>query len=106
MTDARFDAMVKAAARAMCNIDREIAGWPAMRSAADFLEVHGYEAYFAKARVALTAALAAVPGLVVTEDVGGREYLEGDGEHVDAANAGTAGHNTCRAEFLRRAVRP
>lgn len=35
-----------------------------------------------------------------------RPYLSGDGEYVDAANAGAAGHNVCRAEVLARVVEP
>lgn len=29
-----------------------------------------------------------------------RRFLSGEGEHVDSANAGAAGHNTCRAAIL------
>jgi hypothetical protein len=54
------------------------------------------------ARAALTAALAVAEGegagvFVVPEE---RRFLSGEGEHVDSANAGAAGHNTCRAAIL------
>jgi len=60
------------------------------------------ERYLAIARAALTAALAvaeeAGAGLFVVPEE--RRFLSGEGEHVDSANAGAAGHNTCRAAIL------
>lgn len=54
------------------------------------------------ARAALTTALAvaeeAGAGLFVVPEE--RRFLSGEGEHVDSANAGAAGHNTCRAAIL------
>lgn len=54
------------------------------------------------ARAALTAALAVAEAegagvFVVPEE---RRFLSGEGEHVDSANAGAAGHNDCRAATL------
>jgi hypothetical protein len=49
-------------------------------------------------RRALAVAEAEGAGVFVVPEE--RRFLSGEGEHVDFANAGAAGHNTCRAAIL------
>ena len=92
--------MVEAAARAMSADQKQRHGqkdcpWE------DDIEIWRTECRH-RARAALTAALAVAEAegagvFVVPEE---RRFLSGEGEHVDSANAGAAGHNTCRAATL------
>lgn len=100
--------MVEAAARAIyhANLREEATPWDDL--VAGYSDKPGTLGYRAlqrcrdKARAALTAALAVAEaegaGLFVVPEE--RRFLSGEGEHVDSANAGAAGHNTCRAAIL------
>jgi len=100
--------MVEAAARAIyhANLREEATPWDDL--VAGYSDKPGTLGYRAlqrcrdKARAALTAALAVAvaegAGLFVVPEE--RRFLSGEGEHVDSANAGAAGHNDCRAATL------
>lgn len=110
-SDPRFDAMVEAAAIALC--------WAGFTQPVSFRGgAKGYwrkvhptqkDAYRREARACLTAALAAVPGLVVTE-VPGESYISptpGEPASIAAGwKAASMGWNNCRATVLAKAVRP
>jgi hypothetical protein len=89
--------MVEAAARAIA-ADRIGDGKEAWNS----ISASARTRCLADARAALTAALAVAEaeGVVLCKVPEERRFLSGEGEHVDSANAGAAGHNTCRAAIL------
>lgn len=95
--------MVEAAARAVCRVQCPGAhpcDMEATHCKAD--KCSRWHIYVDDARAALTAALAVAEaegaGLFLVPEE--RRFLSGEGEHVDSANAGAAGHNTCRAAIL------
>ena len=101
--------MVEAAARAGREQARQdgidVCTWETLRiraAAGNAEAAHRVAAELRSARAALTAALAVAEaegaGLFVVPEE--RRFLSGEGEHVDSANAGAAGHNTCRAAIL------
>lgn len=102
MTDPRFDAMAEAAARALRALQLGRDEW-------DALDEPSRDIWRYLARACLTAALAAVPGLVVTEVPGETRV-----PRVGASPTGykmqdrgyAFGYNDCRAAVLAKAVKP
>lgn len=96
------DEAVETAARALCNDDRQQAGWPEVTDE-EWPEVGGGSAYSRQSQVTITAYLRHMraAGFVVTR------VPEEDAEHWGLTTWGLAraqGHNACRAEMLANAV--
>lgn len=96
MDDPRVQAMIEAGARAIyCDSGWRPEGWETLTD-----EAKGN--WRRHARACLTAALAAVPGLVVTEAPDEAPFRISDGVY---ATERRVGYNACRAAVLAKAIR-